>query len=203
MREAARSAGARGAEPVSVRWHGRGGYGAKTAATLLAEAIIDAGGFAQAAPEFGPERRGAPVQAFTRMSSGPISTRGPVDKPDVLIVLDARLLENPATTSGVGPHTRVLVNASHPVTVPGVASDRVVTIDASGIAQTTIGRDLPNVPMLAVAVALWTALDREAFLQWLDRRLAAEFRTEVVAANLRAAREAMKVVADGRTLVAV
>jgi pyruvate ferredoxin oxidoreductase gamma subunit len=64
--------------PLSVRWHGRGGFGAKTAATLLAEMIIDAGGYGQAAPEFGPERRGAPVQAFTRIAPAPITLRGPI-----------------------------------------------------------------------------------------------------------------------------
>src|SRR5574340_1583284 len=81
--------------PLSVRWHGRGGFGAKTAAALLAELIIDLGGYGQAAPEFGPERRGAPMQAYTRISPEPIRRRGPIEAPDVLIVLDPGLLRPP------------------------------------------------------------------------------------------------------------
>jgi Pyruvate ferredoxin/flavodoxin oxidoreductase len=76
--------------PLSIRWHGRGGFGAKTAAALLAELIIDLGGYGQAAPEFGPERRGAPMQAYTRISPEPIRRRGPIETPDVLVVLDPR-----------------------------------------------------------------------------------------------------------------
>lgn len=177
--------------PLSIRWHGRGGYGAKTAAMLLAEAIIDAGWYAQAAPEFGPERRGAPVQAFTRISPEPIQQRGPIARPDLLVVLDVRLLETDSVLAGVGPTTTVLVNASMDRAIPGVAAARVTAIDASGIARRHIGRDIPNIPMLTAVVAMFTPLEPEAFLSWLAHRLSEEFRPEIVRANLEAAKIAL------------
>lgn len=186
---------------LSIRWHGRGGFGAKTAAALLAELIIEGGGFGQAAPEFGPERRGAPVQAFTRIGPAPITRRGPIDEPDVLVVLDARLLTTPQVTVGIGPQTWVLVNAPGRVDVPGVPVERVVTLDASRIARQRVGRDIPNVPMLAAVVTLFLSLDRQTFLTWLHRRLAEEFRTDVVAANVAAAHEAIEEVAGVRPSV--
>ncbi len=187
--------------PLSIRWHGRGGYGAKTAAALLAEAVIDAGGYAQAAPEFGPERRGAPVQAYTRIGPAPIGRRGPIEEPDVLVVLDTRLLAVPSVTSGVAPRTSILVNAPRPVRVPSVPPEQVIAIDASRIARDTVGRDIPNIPMLAVVVALMTPLDRDGFLAWLERRLAEVFSPKLVAANLQAARSAVEEVADGKPTV--
>ncbi|MDR7402188.1 MAG: 2-oxoacid:acceptor oxidoreductase family protein [Armatimonadota bacterium] len=180
---------------LDIRWHGRGGFGAKTAAALLAEWVIDMGGYGQAAPEFGPERRGAPVQAFTRIGPDPIRRRGPIERPDVLVVLDRGLLQAPATTAGVDARTWVLVNAPGAVEVPGAAAGRVVAVDASRIARQHLGRDIPNVPMLAAVVAVLLPALREPFVTWLPRRLAAEFREEVVAANLAAARQAMEEVA--------
>lgn len=187
-----------GLRPLSVRWHGRGGFGAKTAATLFAEMIIDAGGYGQAAPEFGPERRGAPVQAFTRIGPSPITRRGPIEEPDVLVVLEARLLETATVTSGLRHNTWVVVNASGPVSVPVVPAARIITLDASGIARQTVGKDIPNIPMLAAVVALLDLVPRSWFLYWLRRRLAREFRGEIASANLQAAEAAMEEVTRGR-----
>lgn len=184
--------------PLSVRWHGRGGFGAKTAAMLFAEMIIDAGGYGQAAPEFGPERRGAPVQAFTRIAPVPITVRGPIDDPDVLVVLDARLLQTPTVTSGLRLNTWVLVNTSRPVSVPVVPAARIITLDASAIARQTVGKDIPNIPMLAAVVALLDLVPRSWFLFWLRRRLGREFRGEIVDANLLAAETAITEVSRGR-----
>jgi pyruvate ferredoxin oxidoreductase gamma subunit len=164
---------------------------------LLAEAVIDAGGWAQAAPEFGPERRGAPVQAYTRIGPVPITRRGPIDQPDVLVVFDPRLLAVPAVTAGVGPGTSFVVNALVRPEIPGVPRHNIVSVNASAIARRTLGRDIPNVPALAVVVTLFTPLERDAFLAWLERRLASEFRPQIVEANLRAARAAIEEVAGG------
>ncbi|MDQ7828464.1 MAG: 2-oxoacid:acceptor oxidoreductase family protein [Armatimonadota bacterium] len=188
--------------PLTIRWHGRGGYGAKTAATLLAEAVIDAGGFGQAAPEFGPERRGAPVQAFTRLSPWPIGQRGPVERPDAIVILDPRLVRSPTVWEGVTPATWVIINAPEPPALPGVRADRVVALDASRLARAALGRDIPNVPMLAAVVALFTWFDPTAFLRWLRDRLAAEFPAETVEANLRAAQAAMDEVRHVRSALA-
>ncbi len=181
--------------PLAIRWHGRGGFGAKTAASLLAELIIDLGSYGQAAPEFGPERRGAPVQAYTRIGPQPIRRRGPIDEPDILVVLDPRLLRTPAVIAGTRPDTWLLVNAPSGVDVPGVMPSHVVTVDASRLARQHVGRDIPNVPMLAALVARFVPMDRQEFLAWLQRRLGEEFRPEIVAANVLAAAEAMEEVA--------
>ncbi len=178
--------------PLSVRWHGRGGFGAKTAAALLAELIIDLGGYGQAAPEFGPERRGAPMQAYTRISPEPIRRRGPIDAPDVLVVLDPRLLRTPSVTAGLQPDAWVLVNAPTAPVVPGARPERIIAVDASRIAREHIGREIPNVPMLAAVVMMFVPTPPEQFLAWLERRLGREFSPEIVAANLQAASAAMK-----------
>lgn len=184
--------------PLSIRWHGRGGFGAKTAATLLAELIIDAGSYGQAAPEFGPERRGAPVQAFTRIGPVPITRRGPIDRPDVLVVLDSRLFALAHVVAGVGPQTLVIVNATSGAAISGVPSSHLVTLDASQIARRTVGKDIPNIPMLAAVIALLGVVPRSWFLYWLRRRLSREFRGEIASANLQAAEAAMEEVSHGR-----
>ncbi|MGH2405438.1 MAG: 2-oxoacid:acceptor oxidoreductase family protein, partial [bacterium] len=177
-----------GIQALSFRWHGRGGFGAKTAAILLAEAVIDAGGYAQAAQEFGPERRGAPVQAFTRIADHRIAQRGPVVNPDVLAVLDPRLLDAPDTLAGATPDTVVFVNA--PLEAQDVIASKVhrqvVLVDASAASREALGRDLPNVPMLAAVVVVLGLLPRDEFLRWLEKRLSKEFRPDVVAGTLRA-----------------
>ena len=178
-----------GTRAVSFRWHGRGGYGAKTAAILLAEAIIDTGGYAQAAPEFGPERRGAPVQAFTRIADHRIAQRGPVTAPDVIAVLDPGLLDAPGTMDGVTTDAILFVNAPENAraTIAARVPCRLVLIDASSAARSALGRDLPNVPMLAAVVGYLDLLPQDEFVGWLERRLGKEFRPEVVAGNLAAA----------------
>ena len=181
---------------LSIRWHGRGGYGAKTAAILLAEAIIDTGAYAQAAPEFGPERRGAPVQAYTRLAGHRITQRGPIARPDVVVVLDPGLLEAPTTLEGVTPDTMVFVNAPNEAreAIEAKVPGRLVLVDASTAARAALGRDLPNVPMLAAVVGSLDLLPRDEFLAWLERRLSKEFRPDVVAGNLTAAKATLAAV---------
>lgn len=178
--------------PLEVRWHGRGGYGAKTAALLLAEAVIEFGGYAQASPEFGPERRGAPVQAYTRIAPQPVRRRGPVERPDLLVLLDARLASSPGVLAGVRPRTHVVVNAPGPVQLPGVPPHRVSVLDASGIARRTVGRDIPNVPVLAAVAVAFVGLPPGPFLRWLEDRLARELPEEVAQRNVEAARLAVE-----------
>jgi pyruvate ferredoxin oxidoreductase gamma subunit len=155
---------------------------------LLAEAIIDAGGHAQAAPEFGPERRGAPVQAFTRIADHRIAQRGPVTNPDVIVVLDPGLLGAPGTLDGMTDETVVFVNApSTGVALATPVPCRLMFVDASQAAREALGRDLPNIPMLTAVVASLDLLPRDEFLHWLEKRLSKDFRPEVVAGNIAAA----------------
>ncbi|MDD3265489.1 MAG: 2-oxoacid:acceptor oxidoreductase family protein, partial [Dehalococcoidales bacterium] len=121
-----------------MRWHGRGGQGAVTSAELVARAAIETGGYAQAFPAFGPERRGAPVLAFDRISSGPIHSRAEVSDPNIVVVLDARLMEAVNVTSGLKDGGLLIVNTR---LEPGEISIRyenrfrVATVDANTIAR--------------------------------------------------------------------
>lgn len=174
---------------LAVRWHGRGGTGAKTGAVLLAELAIAHGLYGQALPEFGPERRGAPVQAFTRIATGRIAQRGPIARPDVVVVLDASLLGTAAVREGLTARTLLFVNApphARAALEPSVPG-RLVVVDASTASRDALGRDLPNIPMLAAVVAGLDLLPRTTLLAWLEARLAKEFPPAIVAGNLRAA----------------
>jgi pyruvate ferredoxin oxidoreductase gamma subunit len=100
---------------VEIRWHGRGGQGAVTSAELLAQAAISEGKYAQAFPSFGPERRGAPVQAFNRIDrQEPVRIRADITEPDVVVVLDPGLLSIVNVTSGLKENGMVIINTSKP-----------------------------------------------------------------------------------------
>ncbi|HJX23789.1 MAG TPA: 2-oxoacid:acceptor oxidoreductase family protein [Candidatus Bathyarchaeia archaeon] len=140
-----------------LRWHGRGGQGCVTASELLAKAVIGEGGWAQAIPSFGPERRGAPVSAFNRISDEEIHVRSGVNEPDVLVVLDQSLLNLEGITDGLKPDGIVIVNSKQ---TPEVIRSQIkcvgklALVDASGIALQEIGVSIANTAILgAVAKA--------------------------------------------------
>ena len=140
-----------------LRWHGRGGQGCVTASELLAKAVIAEGGWAQAIPSFGPERRGAPVSAFNRISDEEIHVRSEVNEPDVLIVLDQTLLNLEGITDGLKPGGIVIVNSRQ---TPEVVRSQIkcvgklALVDASGIALAEVGVPIANTAILgAVAKA--------------------------------------------------
>ena len=136
---------------VEVRWHGRGGQGAVTSCELLALAAISEGKFAQGFPSFGPERRGAPVQAFNRVSDEPIRVRCAIDKPDVVVVLDPGLLKIMDVTAGLKPDGKVVVNTSK--TLGDIKKEfgwkcQVAALDATRIAREVLGVPITNTVML-------------------------------------------------------
>lgn len=137
---------------VEIRWHARAGQGAKTAAHLLALALLRAGKSVQAFPEYGPERRGAPVRAYTRVSDLPIRRHDAVVDPDVVVVLDPSLAQEASVAEGVGPETLVLVNAEEPP--PGLPQARVLCVPAARLAETSGSRFSNLVMTGAVAAAL-------------------------------------------------
>jgi len=137
---------------TEVRWHARAGQGAKTAAQLLAEALLRAGKSVQAFPEYGPERRGAPVRAYTRVSDRPIRRHDPVTEPDLVVVLEPSLACDPSVTEGLAEDGLVLVNAEEPP--EGLPAARVLCVPADRLAE-ECGARFANVVMLgAVAAAL-------------------------------------------------
>ncbi len=136
------------------RIHGRGGQGAVTTAELLALAAIEEGMYAQAFPSFGPERRGAPVMAFARVSEGRIRIRSKVVEPDVVVVLDASLLELVSVEEGLRGEGLVVANASSGGEFGKrlKGGQRLVTLDASGIAREVLGRPITNTTMIGALV---------------------------------------------------
>ncbi|MDR0978095.1 MAG: 2-oxoacid:acceptor oxidoreductase family protein [Endomicrobium sp.] len=178
------------AKMIEVRWHGRGGQGAKTAALLFAEAVLATGKYIQAFPEYGPERMGAPVQSFNRISEEPITIHSGVTNPDYVVILDPSLMDSVPVTDGIAPSGKVIVNTSFSAVETaqklGLNSDQVYVVNASKIARETIGRDIPNTPMLGALVKVIGTLDINGVLEDTKGKLTAKFRhkPEVIDGNL-------------------
>jgi pyruvate ferredoxin oxidoreductase gamma subunit len=144
-----------------VRFHGRGGQGAVTAADLLALAAFEEGRYAQSFPSFGSERMGAPVVAYCRLGEREIRTREPVLAPDCVIVIDPTLVHQVDLFAGLGPEGYLLVNSSRPLDELGLSSlaarfrpERLCTVPATEVALRQIGKPLPNAAMLGGFAAL-------------------------------------------------
>jgi pyruvate ferredoxin oxidoreductase gamma subunit len=185
------------AEVLEIRWHGRGGQGAKTAALLFGEAALETGKFIQAFPEYGPERMGAPVTAFNRLSNAPIWSHSGIKNPDIVVVLDPTLIEPAQVTEGLKPNGILLVNTAESPealrTRLGLpATVRVYTVDASTIALETVGRDVPNTPMLGALARVTGVLELEPMLEAIRSKLSAKFRGQdkLVEDNLKSIRRA-------------
>ena len=137
---------------VEVCWHGRGGQGAKTASQFLGEAALETGKYIQAFPEYGPERAGAPMRAYTRISDEPIYVHSSVTKPDVVIVIDPTLLKAVDVAEGLSQDGILLVNSDKaPEEIRKEISfkkGKVGTVDATKIALDTLKIHMPNMPML-------------------------------------------------------
>jgi len=170
-----------GGKPMEVRWHGRGGQGAKTAALLFGESALDTGMYIQAFPEYGPERMGAPVQAFNRISDRPIRSHSGIKEPDIVVVLDASLLEPARATEGLRDGGILLVNSTEE---PAVlrrrlnlpAGIKLYVVDASKIAMETVGKNVPNTPMLGALVKVTGALEFEQMMSAIESKLGEKFR---------------------------
>lgn len=159
---------------IEIRWHGRGGQGAVTSAEILAQAAISEGKYAQAFPSFGPERRGAPVLAFVRISATkPIKVRSSITEPDVVVVLDPTLLNIINVTSGLKPDGIVIVNT---VKTPWQISEefniraRIATVRATRIAQEILGVPITNTTMIGAVVKATAVVKLESLYEPLKQR---------------------------------
>ncbi|MEA5075109.1 MAG: 2-oxoacid:acceptor oxidoreductase family protein [Coriobacteriia bacterium] len=173
---------------TEIRWHARAGQGAVTAAKVVAETALAADKYMQAMPEYGPERMGAPIKAFTRISTDPIEIHCNIENPDIVIVLDDSLLDIVDIAEGVHDGGVILVNTCTPPdqvkTRLGVNdSVRVASVDASGIALDTIKRDIPNTPMVGALIKLTEVVDIDAFKGLLAKNLSKKFGQEMIDAN--------------------
>ncbi len=179
---------------VEIRWHGRGGQGVVTASNLLAQAALEEGDYFQSFPEFGAERSGAPIVAYTRISHETIHIRSQVLEPGIVVVLDATLIGKIDLLAGLQRGGAIVVNT--PLSPDEMAHrlgahDFVLcTVDGTRIAMDLLGRNIPNVPMLGGLLKVRQVVSQEAVLATIHHRLGARLRREVVQANLEAFRRA-------------
>jgi pyruvate ferredoxin oxidoreductase gamma subunit len=152
-------------EVLEIRIHGRGGQGAKTASQFIAEAAMGQGKYIQAFPEYGPERAGAPMKAYARISDKPITTYAPVVSPDFVIVIDPTLLKSANVTEGLTSKGSLIVNSpkdSDEIKKALGFKGTVHAVDATKISIDTVGRNLPNTPMLGAFVKLSKVITLDA-----------------------------------------
>jgi pyruvate ferredoxin oxidoreductase gamma subunit len=158
---------------IEVRWHGRGGQGAVTSVELLAVAAITAGKFAQGFPSFGPERRGAPVTAFTRIDDKKINVRSGIYEPDVVLVLDASLIGLVNVTDGLKPGGKLVVNtAKSPDEIRKELnfSGTVATVDGTGIARKEMGVPIANTTMIGALLKVTGVMELDAMKESVEHR---------------------------------
>lgn len=180
---------------IEVRIHGRGGQGNVVAAYLLATAAIDEGHFGQAFPAFGAERRGAPVVAFVRIADRTLRRRNQVLQPDFLIIQDRALLKVPGVLDGLRPGGGILINTSlDAATLGEQLGHEVVTLPATQLAKTHLGRPVPNTALLAAFLALTEMLPMTA----LTGALGQKFKGDILERNLRLIEAAAQQVPAGQ-----
>lgn len=179
---------------LEVRWHGRGGQGAWTASELLARAAIHEGKYIQSFPEFGPERMGAPVAAFTRISDEPIKLHCAVYNPDVVAVLDPTLLRTVPVTKGLNKTGTVLINSEeHPGDIRKTLSaytGKILTVPATVIAMNILGRPITNTAMLAGVARATRVVKLESIEKVVNERFSQKIAEKNIAVIKRAYEEA-------------
>lgn len=176
-------------ELTEIRWHARAGQGAVTAAKLVAETALFENRYMQAMPEYGPERMGAPLKAFTRICDAPIEVHNNIDNPGIVVVLDETLLDVIDVVEGIRPDGVVILNTKHSAQsvreklgVPDTV--KVAVVDASGIAMATIKRDIPNTPIVGALAKVTGVVDVESVKGQLERSFGKKFAQEMIDANL-------------------
>ncbi|TDT50258.1 2-oxoacid:acceptor oxidoreductase family protein [Fonticella tunisiensis] len=179
------------AKLVEIRWHGRGGQGAKTASLLLAEVAFNTGKYIQGFPEYGPERMGAPITAYNRISDEKLTIHSNIYEPDYVVVVDETLLKTVPVTSGLKKDGAIIINTSKdPETVKKELNfeGRVYTIDARKISEETIGAYYPNTPMLVAVVKVSGIIPEDVFLNDIEASFKHKFanKPHVVPKNMEA-----------------
>ena len=179
---------------TEVRWHGRGGQGAKTAGYILAVAAAEEGWQVQAFPEYGAERRGAPMRSYVRISDGPIRLRSGITNPEIVVVLDPSLLESENPAEGIVEDGIIIVNtADSPMEIRerlGDPAAQVWTVDASQISQDTIGRNMPNTPMLGALAQVSDIVNLDSAVAAVKRTLGKKLSPAVLEGNNKALQRA-------------
>jgi pyruvate ferredoxin oxidoreductase gamma subunit len=183
---------------VEIRWHGRGGQGAKTASLLLADAAFNTGKFIQGFPEYGPERMGAPITAYNRISDERLSIHSNIYEPDYVVVVDDTLLTAVDVTAGLKETGAIIINTTKsPEDVKSYLKGykgKVCTIDARTISIETLGKYFPNTPMLGAVVKVSQVIDEKIFLHDMVESFKHKFakKPEVVEGNIKSLERSMQ-----------
>lgn len=187
---------------VEIRWHGRGGQGAKTASLLLADAAFNTGKYVQGFPEYGPERMGAPITAYNRISSEKITVHSNIYEPDYVVVVDSTLLTAVDVTKGLKEDGAIIINTEKtPEEILPLLKGykgKVCTIDARKISEETLGKNFPNTPMLAAVVKVSKVVEEQSFIKDMEESFKHKFasKPQVIDGNLKALKRSMEEVVE-------
>lgn len=183
---------------IEIRWHGRGGQGAKTASLLLADAAFNTGKYIQGFPEYGPERMGAPLTAYNRISDTPIRIHSNIYYPDYVVVVDDTLLESVDVTAGLKETGAIVINTTKSEdylrkVLKGYKGD-IYTIDARKISEEALGKYFPNTPMLAAIIKVAKIMTDEELIKDMKGSFKHKFakKLEVIDGNMKALEMALK-----------
>ena len=187
---------------IEIRWHGRGGQGAKTASLLLADAAFNTGKYIQGFPEYGPERMGAPITAYNRISDKPITIHSNIYEPDYVVVVDDTLLETVPVTAGLKSTGAIVINTTkNSEEIKNLLKGyegKVYKIDARKISEESLGRYFPNTPMLAAIVKVSKVMSDEELLNDMKGSFKHKFakKPEVIEGNMKALEMALNSVEE-------
>lgn len=183
---------------IEIRWHGRGGQGAKTASLLLADAAFNTGKYIQGFPEYGPERMGAPITAYNRISTSPIRVHSNIYEPDYVVVVDDTLLKAVDVASGLKEDGAIVINTTKRIDeiVPLLKGYKgsVYTIDARKVSEEALGKYFPNTPMLAAIVKVAGIMPEDDFIKDMQDSFKHKFakKPEVIDGNMKALKLALE-----------
>lgn len=187
---------------IEIRWHGRGGQGAKTASLLLADAAFNTGKYIQGFPEYGPERMGAPITAYNRISTNPIKVHSNIYEPDYVVVVDDTLLTAVDVTAGLKEDGAIVINTTKEANeikplLKGY-NGKIYTIDAKKISEEALGRYFPNTPMLAAIVKVTGIMPEDDFIKDMEQSFKHKFakKPEVIDGNMKALEMSLKEVKE-------
>ena len=190
-------------EAVEIRWHGRGGQGAKTACLLLADVAFSSGKHVQGFPEYGPERMGAPITAYNRITDEHCKVHSNIYTPDYVVVVDETLLKSVDVTSGLKESGALIINSrKSPEEIrrlTGGYKGKICVVDAEKISMETLGKNFPNTPMLAAVVKVSNVIDSERFIKDMKESFQHKFahKENLIEGNMKALTKAMEEVKGG------
>jgi pyruvate ferredoxin oxidoreductase gamma subunit len=171
---------------IEIRWHGRGGQGAKTGSQILAEAAFSMGKYVQAFPEYGSERTGAPMKAFTRIDDDPILIHSAIENPDVIVIIDDTLVDIEAVKEGLRKGVKVLVNSekSKEELQKYFPDTELFLVPATKISMETLGANFPNTPVLGAIAKITGTVTLDALIDSFKEKMEKKFGEDVINKNI-------------------